>query len=80
MKHCALQAKLESKLNELGLDTVGNKDTLIERLLNASQQLMLQTPVIEEAQANIVETKASSCIPLFHADQEELGGSVRIKH
>ena len=46
-----LQATLESKLIQLGVDATGNKNALVERLMAASEQAATRAPVAATAQA-----------------------------
>ena len=47
------QAKLESRLSKLGLETSGTKEVLIERLMTASQQTPVQASVPAEPQVSL---------------------------
>lgn len=48
------QAKLESRLSKLGLETSGTKEVLIERLMMASQQTPVQASVPAEPQVSLL--------------------------
>ena len=57
---CLLQATLESKLSQLGMDASGNKNALVERLMEASQQTTTQEPAAASSQASAVHLTAST--------------------
>lgn len=48
----ASKATLEAKLSQLGMDATGNKNALVERLMEASQQTITQGPAAASSQAS----------------------------
>ena len=57
------QAKLESRLSKLGLETIGTKEVLIERLMTASQQTPVQASVPAEPQVSLLPKGLLLCVP-----------------
>ncbi|CAL5222878.1 g5305 [Coccomyxa viridis] len=54
------KATLESKLSQLGLDATGNKNALVERLMEASQQTIAQQPAAASSQVEEAPEEVSS--------------------
>ena len=61
----ASQAKLESRLSKLGLETSGTKDVLIERLMTASQQTPVQAVTPAQSQASLSIKVPAARIPII---------------